>query len=155
MSEASRIADQIKNALEGPAWHGPSLLEAIDGLTAEQAARHPVQGSHSIWELVEHCAFWAEAARRRLHGEVVEAATERENFPGPLHTSEVSESAWRRSVMRVRQTHAELIDEAITLSDARLGQAIANDWDVYSTLHGAVQHTLYHAGQIMILRKLL
>ncbi len=155
MSEASRIADQIKNALEGPAWHGPSLLEAIEGVTAEQAAKHPIAGSHSIWQLLEHCTFWVEAARRRLHGEVVEPSTDSENFPEPPGDSEVSESAWRRSVMKVRQAHAQLIDEAITLSDARLAQTIANDWDVYSTLHGAVQHTLYHAGQIAILKKLV
>ncbi len=155
MSEASRIADQIRNALEGPAWHGPSLLEAIEGVTPEQAAKHPIPDAHSIWELLEHCGFWVEAARRRLHGEVVEPASEKENFPGPLEASEVSEGAWRRSVMRVRQSHAQLIDETITLSDARLAQPLANDWDVYATLHGAVQHTLYHAGQIAILKKLV
>ena len=56
--------------------------------------------------------------------------------------------------MRVRQVHAQLIDEVLTLSDARLQQSISNDWDVYSTLHGAVQHGLYHAGQIALLKKL-
>lgn len=152
MSEASRIADQIRNALEGPAWHGPSLLESIEGVSAEQAAMHPVPGTHSIWELLEHTGVWAEAARRRLHGEVYEPESERHNFPTP---AEISEGAWRRSVMRVRMIHAQLIDEVITLSDSRLSQTIANDWDVYSTLQGAVQHTLYHAGQIAILKKLL
>ena len=155
MSEASRIADQIKNALEGPAWHGPSLLEAIEGISAEQAAKHPIPGAHSIWELVEHCTFWVEAARRRLRGEVVEPADENENFPGPANVHEATESAWRRCVMKVRQAHAQLIDESITLSETRLAQMIANDWDVYSTLQGAVQHTLYHAGQIAILKKLV
>ena len=151
MSEASRIADQIKRALEGPAWHGPSVLESLEDVTAERAAAHPVEGAHSIWELLEHISFWAEAARRRLHGEVVDAADELENFLQPL---DPTESAWRRSVMRVRQVHAQLIDEVITLSDVRLAQTIAHDWDIYSTLHGVVQHALYHAGQIAVLKKM-
>ncbi len=52
--ETRRLEEQLKRALEGEAWHGPSVLESLAGVTAEEAAAHPIPGAHSIWELVLH-----------------------------------------------------------------------------------------------------
>jgi hypothetical protein len=38
MSEIERIAGQLKRAFEGGARHGPSVLEILVGITAQQAA---------------------------------------------------------------------------------------------------------------------
>jgi hypothetical protein len=54
MTETHRINSQLKRAQEGQAWHGPSLRELLDGVTAEQAAARPIPNAHSIWELVNH-----------------------------------------------------------------------------------------------------
>ena len=40
------------------AWHGPSLMRALEGLDADQAKAKPIGGLHSIWEIVKHCAYW-------------------------------------------------------------------------------------------------
>ena len=56
--EMMRLEEQLRRALDGEAWHGPSVLEVLAGVSAEQASSHPIPGSHSIWELVLH--------RRRL-----------------------------------------------------------------------------------------
>jgi hypothetical protein len=37
-SETRRLEDQLRRAFAGEAWHGPSVLEALEGITAEQAA---------------------------------------------------------------------------------------------------------------------
>ncbi len=42
MSETKRIKDQLSRAFDGEAWHGPSVFEVLAGVTAEQAAAHPV-----------------------------------------------------------------------------------------------------------------
>ena len=34
MTEIERILDQLKRAYEGDAWHGPSVREALAGVTA-------------------------------------------------------------------------------------------------------------------------
>src|SRR5580700_939308 len=54
MSDASRIKQQLENAFNGPAWHGPSLMENLKGVSAEVAAAKPVTGAHSIWEIINH-----------------------------------------------------------------------------------------------------
>src|SRR5713226_2034192 len=66
MSEIKRIGDQLKRAFEGKAWHGPSVSEVLAGVTAEQAAAHPLAGAHSIWEITLHIATWERVGRRRI-----------------------------------------------------------------------------------------
>src|SRR5208283_2460455 len=94
MSESARIADQMRRAFDGEAWHGDSLTEILEGVTAARAAAHPITGAHSIWELVLHIAAWDGAVLRRLGGAAVELS-DAENFPA---VREASEAAWRKAV---------------------------------------------------------
>jgi hypothetical protein len=52
--ELSRLDEQLRRCFEGEAWHGPAVLEALHGVSAEEAGAHPVPGAHSIWELTLH-----------------------------------------------------------------------------------------------------
>lgn len=56
MREMQRIADQLRRAIDGGAWHGPSLSEALDGVKATQAAVRQIPSADSIWELTLHVA---------------------------------------------------------------------------------------------------
>ena len=68
-TEVGRLEEQLGRALEGDAWHGPSVLELLDGVTAHQAAAHPIAGAHSIWELVLHLSGDYGLVLRRLGGD--------------------------------------------------------------------------------------
>src|SRR5437762_14169982 len=72
MNEIERILDQLKRAYEGGAWHGPSVKEVLNGVTAEQAQARPIQNGHTIYELVRHIAVWEDVGRRRLQGDPAE-----------------------------------------------------------------------------------
>ena len=48
MTTIERLVDQLKRSAEGDAWHGPSVREALDGVTAADAFAHPIAGAHSI-----------------------------------------------------------------------------------------------------------
>ena len=54
MKEPVRIADQLRRALRGPAWHGDSVAEILDGVTATQAAAAPIPGANSIHAHLYH-----------------------------------------------------------------------------------------------------
>ena len=69
MREAERIAKQLKRAHEGGAWHGPSINELLEGMTAAQAAARPFEGAHNVWEMVAHVEAWERAVLRRLGGD--------------------------------------------------------------------------------------
>ncbi len=153
MSEAARIADQLRRAFDGEAWHGDSLVEILAGVTAAQAAARPVKNAHTIWELALHIAAWDDAALRRLGGTAVDLS-DAENFP-PVTDS--SEAAWKRTLAEVRHTHEKLVAAVAAMPDSRLGEGVPGKPDahytVYYLLHGVVQHELYHAGQIALLKK--
>jgi len=156
MNEVERITDQYRRAFEGEAWHGPSVLAIVDGITAQQAAAHPVPGAHSIWELVLHIAAWEDACRRRLQGDRAQLSDE-EDWQ---KVEDFSETAWKAAKQHLIDNHQELLNAISTLDHSRLDRPIIDDpsipfSSVYVTLHGGVQHDLYHAGQIAILKKAL
>jgi len=154
MTEATRIADQLRRAFGGEAWHGDSVFEILDGVTAAQAAAHPIKNAHSIWELVLHIAAWDGAVLRRLGGVAVELS-DAENFP---QVTDASETAWRTALARVRRVHEELVAAVATLLESRLYEMVPGKegahYTFYYMLQGVAQHELYHAGQIALLKKM-
>jgi uncharacterized damage-inducible protein DinB len=153
MTESVRLADQIRRAFEGTAWHGDSVLELLAGVNAKTAAAKPIKGAHSIWELLLHIAAWDDAVRRHIGGEAVDLGDE-QNFP-PV--KEVSEAAWRQAIESVKQTHNELIKAVAVFPDARLQDPVPgkteNYYNFFYLFSGIVQHEIYHAGQISLLKK--
>jgi uncharacterized damage-inducible protein DinB len=150
MDEIKRIDDQLRRAFEGHAWHGPSLRELLADVTAEQATARSVSGAHSIWEIALHIAAWHEGVRRRVEGERVELSPE-EDWPPVASTSE---AAWQDALAVLERTHTDLRRTVSRLADARLQEMVAGkDHSVYVMLHGLIQHDIYHAGQIALLKK--
>src|SRR4029077_11560062 len=90
LSEAAGIADQLRRAFEGDAWHGPALLELLQDVDAATAAAKPLHNVHSIWELVLHIAAWDGAACHRLGRKKVQL-TGVANFPV---VPKPTEAAW-------------------------------------------------------------
>jgi uncharacterized damage-inducible protein DinB len=151
MTEIERIADQLRRAHEGEAWHGPALKEILRGVTAEAAARRPIASAHSIWEIVLHVAVWESVVRRRLSGEVIGDLPPEQDWP-PV--GEKTEAAWKQALVDLDHSHAELQRVLVRLSDRQLTDAVPGPgYSVYYMVHGVVQHALYHAGQIALLKK--
>jgi uncharacterized damage-inducible protein DinB len=149
-SEGARIADQLRRAFDGSAWHGPALLELLSDVDAATAAARPVPEAHSIWELVLHIAAWDDAGLRRLSGEKWQP-TGLANFP---RVTKPTEAAWRKAILATRRTHDRLVRTVTALPDSRLVELCPGKrYDFYHLLHGIAQHELYHAGQIAILKK--
>ncbi|HEU4697651.1 MAG TPA: DinB family protein [Gemmatimonadales bacterium] len=148
MSEIPRLVDQLERALDGDAWHGPPLLAVLRGLDAAAAARRPCAGTHTAWELALHVRCWLDVARRRIAGEAVEP-NEAENWP-PMPAA--TDAEWARTVAAVEASYRALIAAAARLDDTALARPVSGQaYDTYVLLHGALQHTLYHAGQIALL----
>ena len=152
MTEVERILDQSQRAFEGDAWHGPSLMAILEGVTATQAAARPFSEGHSIWELVVHIAAWEKAGVRRLGGDRASLSDD-EDWP---KVEDTSEQAWEHAKATLKAGHNEFRDAVATVDESKLDQPIVEGLaTVYVTLHGIIQHTLYHAGQIAILKKAL
>jgi uncharacterized damage-inducible protein DinB len=152
MTEPQLIADQLCRAFYGDAWHGPALMELLEEVDAATAAAQSLSGVHTIWELVLHVAVWDDAACRRLAGEKWQP-TGTANFP--VVPQRATKAEWRKAIAQAKRTHDVLVKMVAALPESRLRERVpGKKYDFSHMLHGVVQHELYHAGQIAILKKL-
>lgn len=151
MTEIERIVDLMERAFDGQAWHGPSVMELLSDVDADQAAARPLKGRHTIWELVLHIAAWETVVRRALSGEKVISLSEEEDWP-PIRSQ--SEAAWRQAVDELKRVHRGLVEAVSEFSESRLNDTVGGgSYSFYRMIHGVIQHDLYHAGQIAILKR--
>ena len=152
MNDAEFLADQLKRAYQGEAWHGPSLWELMTGVTAEQAGAKPIPGAHSIWELVMHTAAWLCAVRRRMAGELAELSPQ-EDWP---RVDGGSEAAWQQALAALAEEQNQLALAISALPENSLKKGVpGRKYSVRFMLEGVTQHVLYHAGQIALLKKMV
>ncbi len=153
MPESARLADQIRRAYEGQAWHGDSLRQLLTGVKARQAAAHPIAGAHSIWELVLHITAWDAMIIKRASGMAARMSA-KQNFP-PVEDS--SEAAWQATLQQLALTQQRLVATVAAFPDSRLDERVPGKIAGYHTFYysfsGIAQHDLYHAGQIALLKK--
>ena len=153
MSESVRISDQLRRAFGGAAWHGDSLLKILKDVSPAKAAARPIKSAHTIWELVLHITAWDGAVLRRIGGAPASVSS-KANFPV---VTDSSAAAWRKTVAELERVHDELVAAVAALPDKRLHEQVPGKKEkhhnFYYMLHGVVQHELYHAGQIALLKK--
>jgi uncharacterized damage-inducible protein DinB len=153
MSDASRIKQQLENAFNGPAWHGPSLMENLKGVSAEVAAAKPVTGAHSIWEIINHLLAWQNETVAVLGGKLYVSLQGEADWP-PVR--EPSQAAWDTTLNELTFSHTRLCDRLNALSDVQLRENVpGQDYSWGVLLRGISNHTLYHAGQIGLLKSAL
>ncbi len=149
MSELARIADQLQRAYRGEAWHGPSIREVLDGVDADAASARPVSNAHTIKELVVHVVVWEQEALARLAGKGRDDLPPEEDWPAGA-------PAWADLLDELDAAHERLTSAIYECSDERLDETVAGSpGTLYHLLHGVIQHNLYHAGQMAILKKAL
>jgi uncharacterized damage-inducible protein DinB len=148
--EGHALAEELRIIWEGDAWHGPALQELLDGVTPAQAARRPLPGGHSLWELVLHVAAWTDVFRRRLEGERIDDP-EDGDFP---RVGEPTPEAWGAALARLGRAQEWIAHRVARLSDADLDAPVpGRDYSRRFLVHGAIRHVVYHSGQIALLKK--
>jgi uncharacterized damage-inducible protein DinB len=156
-SEIARIIDQLEREHAGDPWHGSPLRQILEGIDHEQAAQRPLAGAHTIWELVLHMISWKNEVRRRIAGAPAAVPLEGD-WPAPPGPSR---EAWRETLAALEASHRALVSAVAGLPEEKLFQPTHDPRDResgagvdhYVLLHGIVQHDVYHAGQIALLKK--
>ena len=157
MHEIARIIDQLEREFDGDPWHGSPLSSILGGVSHEQAAAKKVANGHSIWELVLHIAAWKNEVRRRLSGAPA-AEPQEGDWPQP---GETTAERWQAALEHLETSHRLLVSAARDFPEPNLYIPSNDQRDreqgtgvtYYELLHGLVQHDVYHAGQIALLKK--
>ncbi|MBZ5605665.1 MAG: DinB family protein, partial [Acidobacteriia bacterium] len=121
MNEITRIRGLYKSVCVGPAWHGPSLAENLKGVTAQQAAAHPIAGSHSIWEIVNHISAWEYHVVAALAGAGCPTLQGDDDWP-PV--TDPSEAAWAAAVAKLDAGNKALGAAMRSFPEEKLGETV-------------------------------
>jgi DinB superfamily len=150
--ETVRIADQMRRAIGGEAWHGPPLREILSGVTAAQANGRPLATLHTIHELVLHIEVYASGALRAAEGDLMPKIYSTDlDWRTPR---DASHAVWAESVALLFDAGERLTASVEAFPNERLGDTVpGRQYDFYYLFHGIVQHSLYHGGQIAILKR--
>ena len=145
----------LHESFDGPGWHGPAVRDALRGVDHRIAQWRPAAGRHSIWELTLHLAALRHRLRRRIRPEGVG------RFPRKMAASwwpalppVLDEAAWKHDVGILETEHAAFIDLIAELTPKELGATLPSRRTAGDQLLGAALHDTYHAGQIVMLRRL-
>ena len=159
MSEVFResILRQYRATHDGDPWYGSSCVKLLRGVSAARALQHPVDGGHSIWELVLHMIAWTEEVQRRLDGAAPQMPA-RGDWPAVTSTTE---SAWRTARQTLTRVHdrlaATIAEVPVRRFSQRVGEsrepALGTGVTVGEMLLGLAQHDAYHIGQIAVMRQ--
>ena len=148
MREIERILDQLNRSWGGPSWTGVDIQPLLDGITDEQARAHPLPNAHSILELATHMTTWMNAVASRLGGETRELTPEED-------WRDVTQLTWPAAITKMENAQSHLSDVIARLTPDDLDKKVAGrKYTIYVMLHGVIQHNLYHAGQIGLLKKM-
>ena len=158
MDELARIVDMLARVHDGDAWHGPSVLAALEGVDARTAQWQPPGRVHTIWEIALHIVSWRREVERRLGGRRP-GLPEDGDWPAVLGGDE---AAWARTRAALQQSHESLVAAVRQLRGQDLERIVGDEREpgigsgvtVALMLHGIIQHDAYHAGQCSVLKKM-
>jgi hypothetical protein len=144
----------LDEAFAHAGWHGPTLLNALRGVTAQEARWTPHPDRHSVWALALHTAYWKYTVRRRLTG------APRGSFPRkpsnfPALPERPDDTAWANDVALLREEHQRLREAVAAFPPSALDdRTTKSKWTNAAHIYGVAAHDAYHAGQIMLLKRL-
>ena len=147
MRQTEILLDELNRVFGGNAWHGPALRNLLDGVNEKQAKEHPIENVHSIRELVVHIGTWMDVVAHRLAGKVVDSTT----VPD---WSDLTKRSWRETVEELERAQSRLCDAVARMTSEDLettvpGKSITRHFEIL----GVIEHTVYHTGQISLLKK--
>lgn len=152
MNIPEQIAKQFRDLYFGGNWTFVNMKDTLADVDWKLATT-PVDSLNTIAKLVYHTNYYVHAVLHVLQGEKL-TASDKYSFDVPVITSE---EEWQRLLNKSLE-EAELFATAIAqFPESRLQETFFEDkyGNYYRNLHGIIEHTHYHLGQIVVIKKLL
>jgi uncharacterized damage-inducible protein DinB len=146
-TEIEKITSLLKRTFERGAWHGPSVKEALKDVDSNLALKR-INNTHSIIELVAHMTSWRRYVINRLQGNNSFVVSDEINFP--------KLSAWNSVLAELEESQQQLLELIEKFPVYKLNELVPvseQNYTYYTLLNGIIHHDVYHAGQIMLIRR--
>ena len=153
MTTKEILLKQFAAAYDKNGWF-VALKNALNNLSAEQAAWKTENIENSIWEILSHLNFYNRAYVERFKGIDYDYSTN--NNDETFAAADVSEEAWQAEIENFDGIMNELRSLVEAADDAKLVAPVSasNKARWASLLTNLNLHNAHHGGQIVLIRKL-
>ncbi|UOQ75801.1 DinB family protein [Hymenobacter sp. 5516J-16] len=152
MNLIKHIAQHFRAVYFGGNWTSVNLKDSLSDVSWQQATTQ-VYSLHTIAALVYHTNYYVGAILRVLQGGSLDAK-DQYSFDLPLIQSAEDWNKLLAKSWSEAEQCASLIEQ---LPEQRLEECFVDEkyGNHYRNLQGVIEHTHYHLGQIILLKKLL
>jgi uncharacterized damage-inducible protein DinB len=152
--EIQSIIQHLNNTLDGEPWFGRPVYQLLREVDATIAYKKLTPGAHSPIDLLYHMLTWADFTLKRLQKDKINdlAAFEKidwREIDPKLHD-------WDEGLAALIATHQEIVAHLGQQEDSLLDETVDfREYSFRTLLNGLIEHNIYHAGQVAILKKML
>jgi hypothetical protein len=152
MRVSSQLAKHFHEVYFGGNWTSVNLKDTLADISWQQATRQ-VQHFNTIAALVFHCNYYVSAVLNVLKGSPLQAS-DTFSFDVPEIQFQETWDALLNKTFSEATAMAACIEQ---LPDDKLWEAFADEkyGNYFRNLQGIIEHTHYHLGQMVILKKIL
>ena len=152
MKLTAQIAKHFRDVHFGGNWTSVNLKETLTDVSWQQATTK-IYSLNTIATLVFHINYYVSAVTKVLQGEPLTAHDKYSFDLPPIQNQEDWEKLLNKTWSDA-ENFAKLIEQ---LPEAKLGEIFSEEkyGTYYRNIHGIIEHTHYHLGQIVLIKKIL
>jgi len=152
MTLTKQIAKHFREVHFGGNWTWVNLKDTLDGITWQQATTK-VHTFNTIAVLLFHTNYYVNAVLQVLQGKPLDSH-DKYSFDHPPITSQADWDNMVNKALTEAEQFATLVEQ---LPEEKLWENIAEEkhGNYYRNIHGIIEHTHYHLGQMVLIKKIL
>ena len=152
MNPSAQIAKHFREIHFGGNWTGSNLEDSLGGVDW-QLATTKVYSFNTIAALVYHINYFVDAVLKVLRGGVLDAHDKYSFDHPPIQSQEDWETLLKKTFADAEE-FARLVEQ---LPESKWEETFSEEkyGNYYRNMHGIIEHTHYHLGQIVIIKKIL
>jgi uncharacterized damage-inducible protein DinB len=138
---------------DGAPWYGDPLSKILKDVTPAQAFWQPLEGSHSIAEIISHILYWRQGLISRLNGDTGYRPSMKsdDNWKS---VKELKKMGWKSLRNSLEKNQAQLLSLIAKQTDSLLKKDYTERATFDDLITGILHHDLYHIGQIAYIKSL-
>lgn len=148
-----QIAGHFRQVYFGGNWTASCLKDQLSDISREEAVTAIPGLTNTILALTYHIHYYVVTIRGVLRGGPLDAH-DKFSFD---HPAIETEEQWQLFLLDVWKTAEELCDLMEPLPDEKLDENFTDEkyGNYYRNLSGLIEHTHYHLGQIVVMKKMI
>jgi hypothetical protein len=152
MNLPQQISTHIREIHFGGNWTWSNLKDNLSGITWQQATTK-LDSCNTIAALVYHMNYFVSAVLKVLQGGVLDAHDKFSFDLPPIHSME----DWENLLNKTWNDAEKLAGLVELLTEPTLWETFCDEkyGTYYRNLQGVIEHTHYHLGQIVIIKKII